>query len=74
MEAKFFDQTIPKFILVGIVNTIVGAGTMFLLYNIADCSYWIASVANYLVGGFVSFLLNKYLTFKNTKKRFKPDF
>lgn len=63
-----FDETVPKFILVGIVNTIVGAGTMFLLYNFVGCSYWLSSMANYIVGGIVSFFLNKYFTFKNKEK------
>lgn len=68
MATKFLDKTISRFILVGIINTLIGAGTMFLLYNMANCSYWMASVANYLVGGCLSFFLNKYFTFKNTTK------
>ena len=62
---KLFDKTMVKFLLVGVVNTLVGAGTMFLLYNLAHCSYWISSAANYVVGGIVSFFLNKYFTFQN---------
>lgn len=63
--SKLFDKTMVKFLLVGVVNTLVGAGTMFLLYNLAHCSYWISSAANYVVGGVVSFFLNKYFTFQN---------
>ena len=37
---------------------------MFLLYNWAHCSYWVSSAANYLLGGIVSFFLNKYFTFR----------
>lgn len=62
---KLFDKTMWKFLLVGGVNTIVGCGTMFLLYNLAHCSYWLSSAANYVVGGIVSFFLNKYFTFQN---------
>ena len=62
---KLIDATVPKFLLVGIINTIVGAGTMFLLYNLAHCSYWFSSAANYVVGGIVSFFLNKYFTFQS---------
>lgn len=68
MTFKFIDATIPKFILVGICNTVIGAGTMFLLYNYVHFSYWGASVANYVVGGLLSFFLNKYFTFKNKEK------
>lgn len=63
--SKLFDKTMWKFLLVGVVNTIVGCGTMFLLYNLAHCSYWLSSAANYVVGGIVSFFLNKYFTFQN---------
>ena len=65
LMARLFDRTFLKFVLVGVVNTLVGAGTMFLLYNLAHCSYWLSSAANYVVGGIVSFFLNKYFTFQN---------
>ena len=65
---KFFDPSMLRFLLVGVVNTLVGAGIMFLLYNLAGCSYWLSSAANYIVGGVVSYFLNKYYTFKNTER------
>lgn len=68
MTQKLIDKTTIKFLIVGVVNTMVGSGTMFLLYNLAHCSYWIASAANYIVGGIVSFFLNKYFTFQNKEK------
>ncbi|WP_407425217.1 GtrA family protein [Treponema sp.] len=67
---RFIDAKLFKFLIVGVINTIVGAGTMFLLYNVFECSYWISSACNYIVGGICSFLLNKYFTFKNHKKSF----
>jgi putative flippase GtrA len=57
------DKVLLKFILVGIVNTVVGAGLMFVLYNIAGFGYWISSAANYVIGSVLSFFLNKYFTF-----------
>lgn len=66
---KFFDPSMLRFLLVGVVNTLVGAGIMFLLYNLAGCSYWLSSAANYIVGGVVSYFLNKYYTFKNPSAR-----
>lgn len=65
MKKQFLDNTIIKFLAVGVVNTIVGCGTMFLLYNLAHCSYWASSAANYVFGGIVSFFLNKYFTFRS---------
>ena len=55
-----------KFILVGVINTIVGTAVMFLLYWLG-AGYWISSAANYIVGSIVSYFLNKYFTFKNCK-------
>lgn len=65
MKQNIFDETLPKFLLVGVFNTLVGTGTMFLLYNLAGCSYWLSSAANYIVGGTVSFFLNKHFTFQS---------
>jgi len=71
MKRKLIDRTVLKFLLVGVCNTLVGCGTMFLLYNLAGCSYWVSSVANYVIGGVVSFFLNKYFTFQNRERSWK---
>ena len=65
--AIFLDKTFFKFIIVGIINTIVGAGIMFALYNLFHCSYWFSSIMNYVVGSVVSYFLNKYYTFGSKK-------
>ena len=71
---QLLDPTFFRFILVGIVNTLVGYGVMFGLYNLAglhtwgDAGYWISSAANYIVGSVVSFFLNKHFTFHNQEK------
>lgn len=71
---KLFDPTFFRFILVGVVNTLVGYGVMFGLYNLAglhtwgDAGYWVSSAANYIVGSVVSFFLNKHFTFRNQEK------
>lgn len=74
MKEKIIDIKLLKFLLVGVVNTLVGAGIMFLLYNAFHCDYWFSSACNYIAGGICSFFLNKYFTFKNTKKSFKQVF
>ena len=61
----FFDETIIRFLLVGLANTLTGAGAMFLLYNYFHCSYLFSTVANYVIGGTLSFILNKFYTFKS---------
>lgn len=71
---KIFDPTLLRFLLVGVVNTLVGMGVMFGLYNLAglhrwgDAGYWISSAANYVAGSVVSFFLNKHFTFRNQEK------
>ncbi len=67
----FYDKTFFKFIIVGVINTIVGAGVMFTLYNAAGCSYYFSSIMNYVIGSIVSFFLNKYFTFKSKSFSFK---
>ncbi|MBQ7896403.1 MAG: GtrA family protein [Oscillospiraceae bacterium] len=62
---KFFDVTFWKFIIVGVINTIVGTGVMFVFYNVFHFSYWVSSASNYIVGSVVSYFLNKYFTFKS---------
>jgi putative flippase GtrA len=68
---KIIDKTTVKFLFVGVINTIVGTGTMFLAYNLLGFSYWISSAANYIVGSLVSYVLNKYFTFQNKEKSIK---
>lgn len=65
---KLIDPTVLKFLLVGVVNTLVGTAVMFLLYNLAGCPYWPSVCANYLCGGVVSYFLNKYFTFQNKER------
>ena len=48
--------------------TLVGTAIMFGLYNIAGCSYWVASAANYVLTSILSFFLNKYFTFRSRER------
>lgn len=65
---KWIDASVWKFLLVGVANTLVGSGIMFLLYNLAHAPYWLSVCANYVVGGVLSFFLNKYFTFQNKER------
>lgn len=64
MSNKIVDDKLLRFAVVGVINTIVGTGLMFLLYNLAGCSYWVSSAANYIVGSIFSYVLNSKFTFK----------
>jgi putative flippase GtrA len=57
------DKIFVRFIIVGFINTGIGAGVMFALYNCFGVNYWLSSAANYVAGSILSFFLNKYFTF-----------
>ena len=56
-----FDAKLWKFLLVGVINTLVGTGIMFGLYNLANCSYWVLT-------SILSFFLNKHFTFQSRER------
>ncbi len=65
MVRKVVDAEMIKFGVVGTINTIVGTGIMFGLYNLAGCPYWISSAANYVLTSILSYFLNKRFTFRH---------
>lgn len=74
MDRKLTDSSFVRFLIVGVINTLVGTAVMFGLYNLVglhkwgQVGYWISTVGNYTVGSVVSFFLNKHYTFKNKEK------
>lgn len=60
-----------KFIIVGVINTIIGTSVMLIAYNFLHFSYWISTSLNYFIGSIASYLLNKYYTFNKPKKNLK---
>ena len=62
---KLFDEKLLKFIVVGVVNTLIGMGIMFGLYNLVGCSYWFSSATNYTLTSILSYILNKKFTFRH---------
>lgn len=71
-KKTFLNKTFLKFVIVGVINTIVGTAIMFGFYNLLHLNYWISSAANYFFSSILSFFLNKHFTFKNTEKGFLP--
>lgn len=68
---QLVDGKFWRFILVGIVNTIVGTAIMFGLYNFAGVTYWGSSAANYILTSILSYFLNKYFTFQHKENTLK---
>lgn len=53
-----------KYCLVGVVNTLVGISTAYILLNPLRQSYLISTIGAYITGIIVSYILNKTFTFK----------
>ncbi len=66
--SRIVDATLLRFLIVGVINTLVGTSIMFACYNLLHMGYWPSSAANYIVGSVVSFFLNKHFTFRNQSK------
>ena len=67
---NIFDKKLFKFLIVGVINTLVGTVIMFGMYNIIGAGYWVSSITNYVLTSILSFVLNKYFTFQNKTKSF----
>lgn len=65
------DLTLLKFLIVGVINTVVGTTIMFTAYNVLHFNYWISSALNYILASILSYFLNKYFTFQNKNKSIK---
>ena len=69
---SLFDVKLLKFLLVGVLNTLVGDGLSFLLINLTDLNMWLATALPTVIASVMSYFLNKYFTFKNTEKGWRP--
>jgi putative flippase GtrA len=56
-----------RFVLVGILNGIIGLGTTYAAYNLFNVPYPLANVLGYTLGLINSFILNKKWTFQSKK-------
>ena len=60
---KLIDDSVWKFLLVGVGNTLLSAALSLGLYNLLGVDPVLASAAAYLAGAVMSFFLNRYFTF-----------
>lgn len=63
MMSSIVKNSFIRFIAVGILNTVIGTAIMLGLYNLAGCSYWFSSAANYVIVSVLSYFLNRKFTF-----------
>ena len=67
-----FDVKMWKFLLVGVLNTLVGDGLSFLLINVTAIGMWWGTALPMALASVMSYFLNKHFTFKNTEKGWRP--
>ena len=60
MAKKLIDKSIPRFLLVGVGNTLLSMVLMFLLEGLG---YWPSTAIAYVAGAVMSFFLNRHFTF-----------
>ena len=65
---KILDLEQSRFIIVGVMNTIIGTLAMLIAYNVFFMGYWLSSAMNYVIGSIFSYFANKHFTFKSKKK------
>ena len=65
---KLLDLEQSRFIIVGVMNTIIGTLAMLIAYNVFHMGYWLSSAINYIIGSIFSYFANKYFTFKAENK------
>lgn len=68
MRYLFVDKSFLRFVLVGIINTIVGTTIMLVFYNVFHFGYWFSSSSDYILASILSYFLNKYYTFEYKEK------
>jgi putative flippase GtrA len=54
-----------RFLAVGVLNTIIGLTTMFLLMHAVGLSYWLSTFLGNTIGAIVSYFLNRSFTFES---------
>lgn len=64
---KFADETFLKFVMVGVINTLVGSAIAFFCLNFLNMPLKLSSATNYFLTSILSYFLNKNFTFKSKK-------
>ncbi|MCC3355815.1 GtrA family protein [Bacillus sp. REN16] len=58
-------DTFFRFLLIGLVNTLVGLSSIFLLLHAVGLSYWLSTFLGNAIGATVSYVLNRQFTFSS---------
>ncbi|MBD8499307.1 GtrA family protein [Paenibacillus arenosi] len=65
MMRSFFQKFMfARFLVVGVMNTIVGLTSIYVLFNVVSLNYWASTAIGNVIGGICSYILNKKYTFQ----------
>lgn len=59
------SNTLIRYILIGVLNTIIGISVILLLLEVFNLSYWSSTFIGNSVGAGASYFLNRNFTFKS---------
>lgn len=62
---SIFHHSFVRFLLVGILNTLIGLSSIFLLLNVLGLNYWASTFIGNGLGAIVSYFLNRTFTFQS---------
>ena len=68
-----FDKILFKYILVGLVNTIIGYSLILTFFYVLNFTYSGAYMAGYIIAFFFSFILNRKIVFTSVGNK-KEEF
>jgi len=63
--SKIINQEFGKFIMVGVLNTVINYGVFILLFIAFNLIYFVAGAIGFLSGSVSGFFLNRLWTFKS---------
>ena len=55
---KILSLEQSRFIIVGVMNTIIGTAAMLICYNFFHMGYWPSSAMDYIIGSIFSYFAN----------------
>ena len=63
--AGLLQNGFVRFIIVGLINTIIGLTVTFICLNALGLNYWASTIVGNLVGAINSYFMNKSFTFRS---------
>ncbi len=71
---QFFTKQFAKYIIVGLIATLLDFSFLWLLVEFGHLHYFWAAILSVMIVLWFSFTLNKYWTFKNLEKKYFQQF